>query len=81
MTYRIQTPEADRATQVIKGDFGKSIADSKTDYLDLEIDSEQLQKVIKMLSLKDVPILGVNKLESSLEDAFIKLTGGGLTIE
>lgn len=79
--YRILTPQKDIAVSLIKKAFEKNLSSSGTDYLDLEIDSDQLQRIIRLLSMNEVPILGVNKLESSLEDAFIKLTGGGITIE
>ena len=81
VTHRILTPDPDKAAGLIKEEFEKSIVDTQKEYLDLEIDSEQLQKVIRILSSNGIPILGVNKLESSLEDAFMKLTGGGITIE
>jgi len=81
VTYRVQTPVPDKAAELLAEGFEKSIVGTQKDSLDLEVDSEQLQKVIRILSSNNISILGVNKLESSLEDAFMKLTGGGLTIE
>ena len=81
LTYRVQTTVPDKAAELLAEGFEKSIVGTQKDSLDLEVDSEQLQKVIRILSSNNISILGVNKLESSLEDAFMKLTGGGLTIE
>jgi ABC-2 type transport system ATP-binding protein len=79
--YRIMTPQKDTAVSLINKAFEKNLSGTGTDYLDLEVDTDQLQRIIRLLSMNEVPILGVNKLESSLEDAFIKLTGGGIIIE
>lgn len=81
VTYRVQTPVPDKAAELLAEGFEKSIVGTQKDSLDLEVDSEKLQKVIRILSSNNISILGVNKLESSLEDAFMKLTGGGITIE
>ena len=49
--------------------------------LDLAIPRDSVPNAIRVMATKGINIYGVSKLESSLEEVFLEITGGGLTIE
>jgi len=51
------------------------------DSFDIEISKDTVPAVISLMASNGLDIFGVARLETSLEDAFLQITGGGLTIE
>ncbi len=78
--YRFQTNQAGKARALLDPLFGGKILAETADCLELEIDTEQVPGVNKILALNDIAVFGISKVESSLEDAFMNITGGGLSI-
>jgi ABC-2 type transport system ATP-binding protein len=50
------------------------------EWVELEIGEDQVAAVNLLLATNGIGIFGVNRVESSLEDAFLQLTGGGIDI-
>ncbi|MHB8963067.1 MAG: ABC transporter ATP-binding protein [Saccharofermentanales bacterium] len=78
--YRFQTKQSELAASVLTQDYADKITDSAPDYIELRIEESDVPEVTRQLALNGVAIFGVNKFESSLEDAFISMTGGGNSI-
>jgi len=78
--YRFMTKQAQQAAEILKVDYPEKVRNFTADYIELEIEEQEVPEVNRKLALAGIPIFGVNKLESSLEDAFISITGGGNSI-
>lgn len=78
--YRFMTKQAQQAAEILKVDYPEKVRNFTADYIELEIEEQEVPEVNRRLALAGIPIFGVNKLESSLEDAFISITGGGNSI-
>jgi len=78
--YRFITKQSDLAATVLAKDYAKTIKNMTADYIELEIEESEVPEINKLLAMSGVSIFGVNKIETSLEDAFISITGGGNSI-
>ncbi len=78
--YRFATKQSEQAAEILKSAYEGRIRGVTPDYIELEIEEQEVPEVNKQLALNGIPIFGVNRLESSLEDAFISITGGGNSI-
>lgn len=78
--YRFQTKQADLAASILEKDYSAKIKNKTSEFIELEIEEEEVPEINKLLALNGVSIFGVNKIETSLEDAFISITGGGNSI-
>ena len=74
--YRIITKDTDRAFEVLREKYDNVITKKTDKFLELQISGEEVPEVNKILALNDVGIMGINRVESSLEDAFLRITGG-----
>ena len=78
--YRFTTKQAEQAAGILSSVYDGRIRDVTSEYIELEIEEQEVPEVNKQLALNSISIFGVNRLESSLEDAFISITGGGNSI-
>lgn len=78
--YRIATKQADQAESILGEAFAGKIRNKTADSIELKADTEEVPEIIRNLATNGISIFGVNKLETSLEAAFISLTGGGNSI-
>lgn len=78
--YRFATKQSEQAAEILKSAYEGRIRGVTPEYIELEIEEQEVPEVNKQLALNGIPIFGVNRLESSLEDAFISITGGGNSI-
>jgi ABC-2 type transport system ATP-binding protein len=80
-TQRIKTSAPLEAVEILKSiGFDKIVGTSDSE-IDLQIENKDVPQIIKALVEGGVDIYGVSVLESTLEDAFLRITGGGITIE
>lgn len=79
--YRIKTSDPVRAKKILSESYDHSITHLTADTLDIEIDESQINECVRVLINGGSDILGVQKVESSLEEAFLEITGGGIDIE
>lgn len=78
--YRFMTKQSDMAANILDKDYSSMIRNKTEDFIELEISDETVPEVTKLLAMNGIAIFGVNKIETSLEDAFISITGGGNSI-
>lgn len=79
--YRIKTSNPAKAKEILSEKYDNKITNVNDDTLDIEIEEEQINECVRTLVSSGSDILGVQKLESSLEEAFLEITGGGIHIE
>lgn len=79
--YRIKTSDPAKAKEILSGKYNNRIFNVNEDTLDIEIEEEQINECVRTLVASGSDILGVQKLESSLEEAFLEITGGGVHVE
>ena len=79
--YRIKTSNPKKAKEILSEKYSNKITNVNEDTLDIEIEEEQINECVRTLVSSGSDILGVQKLESSLEEAFLEITGGGIQIE
>ncbi len=79
--YRIKTSNPAQAKEILSAKYKNKITNVNDDTLDIEIEEEQINECVRTLVNSGSDILGVQKLESSLEEAFLEITGGGNKIE
>ncbi|MBR5425510.1 MAG: ABC transporter ATP-binding protein [Clostridiales bacterium] len=79
--YRIKTSNPAKAKEILAEQYPNRISNIGSDTLDIEIEESQINECVRSLVASGSDILGVQKLESSLEDAFLEITGGGIDVE
>lgn len=78
--YRFMTKQTELAKSILDKDYTNIIRTITAEYIELEISEAEVPEITKLLAIGGVAIFGVNKIETSLEDAFISITGGGNSI-
>ncbi|MBP5492392.1 MAG: ABC transporter ATP-binding protein [Clostridiales bacterium] len=79
--YRIKTSNPEAAQKILSQKEGLKISNLTSNTLDVEIDETGINECVRMMVASGSDILGVQKLESSLEEAFLEITGGGINVE
>jgi ABC-2 type transport system ATP-binding protein len=80
-TYRFITSQIDEATKILEPVYGEQIKNIAQDNIELLLETDKVPAVIRLLAMQGINLYGVNRQDSSLEDAFLQVTGGGLNIE
>jgi ABC-2 type transport system ATP-binding protein len=78
--YRFITPQAEQAVKLLQAASVGLIRLQNDQLIEVEIETEQVPAVAKLLVMNDIAIFGIHKVESSLEEAFMQITGGGVSI-
>lgn len=79
-TQRIKVSRPSEASEVLKGLGFDKIANITDSEMDVQVNGVDIPRVVKALVDGGFDISGVRLLESSLEDAFLRITGGGINI-
>lgn len=79
--YRFTTKQAQKAKEILIPSHAGIIKDVTEQHIDLEIEEEKVPEIITLLATNGIGISSAGKLENTLEDAFISITGGGYDIE
>ena len=80
VVHRFLTNQVERARELVQAAFGEQVVLDAADCLELAIEAAKVPVVNKLLVANDIDVYGIVKVESSLEDAFMHITGGGLSI-
>ena len=80
IVHRFNVKPVDKALDILSPKYGELITDSTAEYIDMEIDEDQVPAITTLLATNGIGIFGVNKIEASLEEAFMNITGGGNAI-
>ena len=79
--YRIQTSQPEKAAELLAASYPGKIKTMAKDSFDIAVNRASVPAVISLMASNGLDIFGAARLETSLEDAFLQITGGGLTIE
>jgi len=79
--YRIKTSEPKKAAEELATNHNYKISNISENSFDVETDEAHVNECVRIMVDTGSDILGVQKVETSLEDAFLQLTGGGIEIE
>ena len=80
--YRFTVGASAPAAEILKNSkFAEKIVGSTETSVDLDIDETDVPAVTALLAQNGVAVFGIERIEVSLEEAFLNITGGGLDIE
>lgn len=79
--YSIKVSDAGKAEELLKGNEKVSGIEVQDNTIKAGIEEEDIASVVRLLVTGGVDISEVRKNESSLEEVFLKVTGGGIDIE
>lgn len=78
--HRFMVKPVEKALELLTPEYGALIKQHTDSYIDIEITEDKIPQLTAILVNGGVGIFGVSKIEASLEEAFIRITGGGSTI-
>ncbi|MBR1905518.1 MAG: ABC transporter ATP-binding protein [Clostridiales bacterium] len=79
--YSIKVSDAGKAEELLKGNEKVSNIEVQDNTIKAGIEEEDIASVVRLLVTGGVDISEVRKNESSLEEVFLQVTGGGIDIE
>ncbi|MCR4776010.1 MAG: ABC transporter ATP-binding protein [Saccharofermentans sp.] len=79
--YFIKVSDTEKAKTLLESSENASDIDIKDGIISAEISEEDIASVVRLLVTGGVDISEVKKNESSLEEVFLQVTGGGIEIE
>lgn len=79
-SYRFAVKDTDVARSALAA-FDEKILAVGDGFLDLNIEEDEIPAVNLALAQSSVAVFGITKNETSLEEAFLDITGGGMKIE
>ena len=79
--YSIKVSDAAKASELLSGNEAVGKAETNGNIITAEISEDNIASVVRLLVTGGVDISEVHKIESSLEDIFLQVTGGGIDIE
>ncbi len=78
--YRFTTDEAVRAAGVIEQAGFGLVRSALGRQFEVEMEEASVPEAVRLMVASQLPVYGVVRLESTLEEAFIQMTGGGAPI-
>ena len=78
--YRFATKQAEQAKAIILETHADILSDTGENFIELFLNEEEVPEINTLLAAQGIGIYGIAQKETSLEDAFINVTGGGLDI-
>ncbi|MBN1892133.1 MAG: ABC transporter ATP-binding protein [Clostridiales bacterium] len=80
-THRIGVSSPQKATEILSPDYPDRITNVTDSSLDIRVEKQEISHIIKLLVEGGVEVQAVIAIEGTLEDAYMQITGGGMTIE
>jgi ABC-2 type transport system ATP-binding protein len=75
--YRFTVKPVEKALELARVEYSEKIKTITEDHIDIAVDSDDVMKINALFAANAIGITGVAKIETSLEDAFMNITGGG----
>ncbi len=75
--YRYTVKPMSKALVLLEPKYGSAIKDSTEQHIDIEAEGDMVSDITTLLATQGVAVSGITKIENSLEDAFMDITGGG----
>ncbi len=79
--YILKVTDAQKTKELLSGNDKVSEIEVKDNIINAGIDEENIASIVRLLVTGGVDISEVKKNESSLEEVFLQVTGGGINIE
>lgn len=79
--FRFIVKPIDLAVEVLKSRMADKMIASNEKTIDLNIEENDINDVTELLISKNISVLGVSPIEHTLEDIYLKITGGDNKIE
>lgn len=77
VSHRFMVKPVEKALELLQDKYKDSIKNSTAEYVDIEVEGDSVSEITTMLATHGIAISGVSKIETSLEEAFMNITGGG----
>ncbi|SDJ61999.1 ABC transporter ATP-binding protein [Salimicrobium halophilum] len=74
---RFQVSPISEAVKVLGAPYDSLITGQGDDYIDMTVSHEHIAEINKLLVLNDVDVYSIVTLQSTLEEKFLEITGGG----
>jgi ABC-2 type transport system ATP-binding protein len=78
-SFRITTPDVPKAVELLTAS-GVNISAQELNSFEITTSDVELQKILSTLITAQITITGLQRTNNSLEDAFLRITGGGINI-
>lgn len=76
--YRFIVKPVEKALELVRASYSEKIKSVTGEYIDIAVGStDEVTKINALFATNEIGIITVSKLETSLEDAFMDITGGG----
>lgn len=75
--YRFTVKPVEKALELARVEYSEKIKAITEDHIDIAVDSDDVMRINALFAANAIGITGVAKIETSLEDAFMNITGGG----
>jgi ABC-2 type transport system ATP-binding protein len=75
--YRFTVKPIGKAADLVREKYSEKLKEITDDYIDITVGPEDVMKINALFAANGIGILGVEKVGTSLEDAFMDITGGG----
>jgi ABC-2 type transport system ATP-binding protein len=79
--YRFTVKPIEKALELARTEYSEKIKAISEDHIDISVDTEDVMKINALFAANAIGIIGVAKIGTSLEDAFMNITGGGNIID
>lgn len=77
--YSIKVSDAEKAQKILS-DNKIPVSKGEEGYVETEVEEDEIASAVRMLVTAGVDIFEVRKIQSTLEDVFLQVTGGGIDI-
>jgi len=75
--YRFTVKPVEKALELVRKEYSDKIKAFTKEHIDIAVDQDEVMKINSLFAANAIGISGVAKIETSLEDAFMNITGGG----
>lgn len=79
--YRFTVKPVEKAVELVRTQYSEKIKSITEGHIDMIVNTDEAMKINAMFAANGIGIIGVEKIGTSLEDAFMNITGGGNTID
>jgi len=76
IVYRFTVKPIEKALELVRQAYSDKIKASTEEHIDIAVDSDEVIKINALFAANAIGIIGVAKIETSLEEAFMNITGG-----
>lgn len=75
--YRYKLRPMENAVELLRENASDRVAEITADYVDIRINEEEIDTLNRRLMENNIAIYGLSPVETSLEQSFMEITGGG----